>query len=60
MTYLSNKACVPNKTEDLNLSAFNMITGMDESATLTKIYHVNVNVNLMEKNVIQIKQHKQV
>ena len=26
---LSNKACVPNKTEDLNLSVFNMITGMN-------------------------------
>ena len=25
---LSNKVCVPNKTEDLNLKVFNMITGM--------------------------------
>ena len=25
---LSNKVCVPNKTEDLNLSLFNMITGI--------------------------------
>ena len=25
---LSNKVCVPNKTEDLNLSMFNMITGI--------------------------------
>ena len=33
---LSNKICVPNKTEDLNLSVFNMITGKDESKTLTK------------------------
>ena len=33
---LSNKACVPNKTEDLNLSVFNMITGINESKTLTK------------------------
>ena len=32
---LSNKVCVPNKTEDLNLSVFNMITGINES-TLTK------------------------
>ena len=24
---LSNKLCVPNKTENLNLSMFNMITG---------------------------------
>ena len=33
---LSNKVCVPNKTEDLNLSLFNMITGIIESKTLTK------------------------
>ena len=30
---LSNKVCVPNKTEDLNLSVFNMITGINESKT---------------------------
>ena len=33
---LSIKICVPNKTEDLNLSVFNMITGINESKTLTK------------------------
>ena len=33
---LSNKACVPNKREDLNLRVFNMITGINESRTLTK------------------------
>ena len=33
-----------------------MITGINESQkTLTKIYHANVNVNLMVENVIQIK-----
>ena len=32
---LPNKVCVPNKTEDLNLSGFNMITGINESKTLT-------------------------
>ena len=32
----SNKVCVPNKIEDLNLSVFNMITGINESKTLTK------------------------
>ena len=26
---LSNKVCVPNKTEDLNLSMFNMIRGIN-------------------------------
>ena len=33
---LSNKVCVPNKTKDLNLSVFSMITGIKESKTLTK------------------------
>ena len=32
----SNKVCVPNKTEHLNLSVFNMITGINESKALTK------------------------
>ena len=33
---LFNKVCVPNKTEDLNLSVFNMIIIISESKTLTK------------------------
>ena len=33
---LSNKACFRNKTEDLNLNVFNMITWINESKTLTK------------------------
>ena len=32
----SNKICVPNKTEDFNLSAFNMITEINESKALIK------------------------
>ena len=28
VNHLSNKGCIPNKTADLNLSLFNMITGM--------------------------------
>ena len=28
---LSNKVCVPNKTEDLNIHVFYMITGKNES-----------------------------
>ena len=31
-----------------------MISGIDESKTLTNIFHVNVNVGLMKKNVIEI------
>ena len=33
---LSNRLCVTNKTEDLNLSIFDMIIGMNELKTLTK------------------------
>ena len=41
--------CVPKKTEYLNLSLFNMITGINESETVTSIYHANENVDLMGK-----------
>ena len=33
---LSNKVCIQNKTEDLNLSLINMITGRNELKTLKK------------------------
>ena len=33
---LSNKLCIPNKTENLNLSVFNMIAGINESKTSTE------------------------
>ena len=33
---MSNKICVSNKTDDLNLSVFNIITRINESKTLTK------------------------
>ena len=33
---LSNKVCVQNKIENLNLSMFSMITGINESKALTK------------------------
>ena len=51
---LSNKVCVPSKTEDLNLSRFNKITGINKLKTLTKHISCNVNVYLLEKNVAQI------
>ena len=45
--------CVPNETEDLNLSVFNMITAINETKSLINIFHVNVNINLMEQNVVK-------
>ena len=33
---LSNRACVPEKTKDLYLNIFSMITGINESKTLTE------------------------
>ena len=47
---LSNKVCISNKAEDLKVSMFYMIKGINKS----KIYHANIKVNLMEKNIIQI------
>ena len=51
---LSNKVCVPNKTEDLNLSVFNMITGINESKTLTKHISCECKCRFDGKNVIHI------
>ena len=51
---LYNKVFVSNETEDLNLSVFKMITGINKLKKLKIIYHANVNVDLMEENVIQI------
>ena len=45
---------VPNKTEDLNLSIFKLITGINQK-TLTEHISQNVNVNLMLESAIQIK-----
>ena len=33
---LSNQVCIPDKIDDLNLSIFNMFTGIDELKTLAK------------------------
>ena len=41
-----------NETEHVNLNVFNMITITNESKTLLNIFHVNVAVNLMMKNVM--------
>ena len=48
---LSNKVCVSNETEDLNLNVFNIITEIKESRTLTKRLSRKVNVNLMVDNL---------
>ena len=51
---LFSKVCIPDKIEDLNLTASNLITGINESKTLTKHILCKCNVNLMEQNVSQI------
>ena len=48
---LSNKMCVPNEREDLDLHIFNMITVINKSKTSKNIYLANVNVSLMVENV---------
>ena len=47
---LSNKVCVPNKIEDLNLSVFNMITGINESRGLTKHISYECKCSFDERN----------
>ena len=51
---LSNKVCALNETEDLNLNMFNMLTGINESKTLTKHISCEFKCKLMKENVIQI------
>ena len=51
-THLIN--CAFQTKQDLNLSLFNMITGINESKALTKHHYANLNGDLMEVNVIQI------
>ena len=51
---LSNKVCILNKTEDLNLSMFNKITGINESKPLTKYISCECKYKFGGKNVIQI------
>ena len=51
---LSNKVCVPNKTEHLNLNVFNMIIGINESKTLTKHILCKSKCKLMRQDISQI------
>ena len=56
---LSDKICVPNKTEDLNLIVVNMITGINKMHQINQMHqesmcYANENVDVMEENVIQI------
>ena len=45
MPLMTNKVCVPNKTEDLNLILFNMITVINESFIESFIYLQKMNLN---------------
>ena len=54
MNDLSNKVFIPNKTEDLNISVFNMITGINESKILTKHVSCECKCKFDIKNVIQM------
>ena len=53
----SNEVYAPNKTKDLSLNVSGMNTQKNESLFLTKIYHGNINVNLIVEGafVIQVK-----
>ena len=51
----SNKVCVPNKTEDLNIPVFNTITRKNESKILTKDISCECKCKFDKRNVNQIK-----
>ena len=51
---LSSKVYILNKTEDLNLSVFNMITGINEPEPLTKHISCECKCKFDGKNVIEI------
>ena len=51
---LSNKVRVPNKKEDLNLSVFNMIIGINAPKTLTSHISCEYKRKLDGTNVIQV------
>ena len=46
----SNKICISNKTEDINLHVFNMATIINKSKPTTK--HMTVNKSWMVENII--------
>ena len=52
---LSPKKCVPKETKCINIKAFNILTNKNEAKTMTNIFHVIVNANLIVHHVIQIK-----
>ena len=51
---LSNKVFVPNKTEYLNISIFNMIAGINELKTLTQHMSCKCKCRFDGRNLIQI------
>ena len=51
---LPNRICVPNKTKDLNIHVFNMITGKNESKLLAKDISCKFKCKFDGKNVTQI------
>ena len=55
---LSNKVCVTNKTEDLNIHVFNMITGKNESKILTK--YISCKCKCIFDGGIQIKSGRMI
>ena len=51
---LSNRVCVPNETDDLNIHFFDVITGKNQSNILTKDTSCECKCRFDGKNTIQI------
>ena len=52
---LPPKIYIPKETKDINIKTFNMITNKTEAKTMTNIFHVIANANLIVQLAIQIK-----
>ena len=49
---LCRRVCIPDKTEDVNLNVFNMITAINESRTLTNQISCKYKCNCDSMNII--------
>ena len=52
---LSTKICFPNKTKDINIKVFNMLTNKNKVKTRKNILYVTANANSIRQLAIQTK-----
>ena len=52
---LFSRICVPNKTKDINVKVFSIVTGMNKAKTEVQHVSCNFKCKFDGKNVIQLK-----